>query len=76
MSVKEKILSFLTKKSGNTLTVKQARSRFKAQNITARIDELRQEGHPIVTNTKSVGGRMIAVYSYGKKGSKAKRAFA
>jgi hypothetical protein len=76
MSVKEKILSFLTKKPGNTLTVKQARSRFKAQNIYARIGELREEGHPIVTNTKSVGGRKIAVYSYEKKSSKAKRAFA
>jgi hypothetical protein len=76
MSVKSKILSFLTKKPGNTLTVKQAQSRFKAKNIYARIGELRDDGHPIVTNVRKSGGRSFAVYSYQKKTSKSKRAFA
>ena len=43
----EKVLSYLTK--GNTLTAKQARARFKIQNIRARIHELKQEGHNIGT---------------------------
>jgi|APCry1669188970_1035186.scaffolds.fasta_scaffold334359_1 hypothetical protein len=43
----EKVLSYLTK--GNTLTAKQARARFKIQNLRARIHELKQEGHNIGT---------------------------
>ena len=43
----EKVLAYLTK--GNTLTSKQARARFKIQNLRARITELRQEGYKIGT---------------------------
>lgn len=43
----EKVLTYL--KNGNTLTFKQARSRFGIQNLRARINELRAEGHNIVT---------------------------
>lgn len=43
----EKVLTYL--KNGNTLTFKQARSRFGIQNLRARIFDLRQEGHNIVT---------------------------
>ena len=44
----DKVLRYLTK--GQTLTSKQARSRFGVQNLRARIFELREIGHKIVTN--------------------------
>jgi hypothetical protein len=43
-----KVLRYLTK--GQSLTAKQARSRFGVQNLRARICELREEGHKIVTS--------------------------
>jgi len=43
----EKVINYLAK--GNTLTSKQAKSRFKIQNLRARITELRQEGYKIGT---------------------------
>ena len=50
-SAKTKILNYLSKTEGyNTLTVAQARARFGITNVSARIDELRQEGHVIYTN--------------------------
>ena len=53
LSAKQRILNFLSKKQGyNTLSVAQARARFGVQNVSARIEELRQEGHCIYTNTK------------------------
>jgi len=42
----EKVLAYLTK--GNTLTAKQAMSRFKIQKLSARIHELKEEGYNIV----------------------------
>ena len=68
LSAKEKILAYLSKTEGyNTLTVAQARARFGIQNVSARIDELRQEGHVIYTNTKSRGdGSKVASYRIGK----------
>lgn len=68
MNVKEKILKFLSKDSTyNTLTVAQARARFHIQNVTARIDELRKEGHSIYTNKKHLGnGRVITFYRLGQ----------
>jgi Helix-turn-helix domain len=42
----EKVLAYLSK--GNTLTAKQAMSRFKIQKLSARIFELKEEGHNIV----------------------------
>jgi predicted transcriptional regulator len=67
-SAKAKILATLSKTSGyNTLTVAQARARFGITNVTARIDELRQEGHVIYTNTKTRGdGTKVASYRLGK----------
>ena len=67
LSAKQKILNFLTKKEGyNTLSVAQARARFGIQNVSARIDELRQEGHCIYTNTKRrADGSKVQVYRVG-----------
>lgn len=72
MSVKNKILSFLSKKEGyNTLTVAQAQSRFGVRNVSARIGELREEGHSIYTNTKTLSdGRKISFYRMGKPSKK------
>jgi len=68
MSAKQKILKFLSKKDGfNTLTVAQARARFGIENVSARIGELRKEGHAIYTNTKTLkDGRTIQYYRLGK----------
>ena len=67
-SAKQKILNYLSKNEGyNTLTVAQARARFGIQNVSARIDELRQEGHCIYTNTVSRGdGSKVKAYRMGK----------
>jgi predicted transcriptional regulator len=67
LSAKEKILNYLSKTEGyNTLSTAQARARFGIQNVSARIDELRQEGHVIYTNTKSRGdGSKVSVYRMG-----------
>jgi len=67
LSAKTRILNFL-KKDGpyNTLTVAQAQSRFGVQNVAARIEELRNEGHVIYTNRKTTAdGRTINVYRMG-----------
>ena len=68
LSAKQKILNFLNKKEGyNTLTTAQARARFGIQNVSARIDELRQEGHCIYTNTVKRGdGTKVKAYRIGK----------
>jgi hypothetical protein len=68
LSAKQKILNFLSKKEGyNTLTTAQARARFGIQNVSARVDELRQEGHVIYTNTVSRGdGSKVKAYRIGK----------
>jgi len=53
LSAKDKMLNALKAKSGyNTFTVAQAQRRFGISNVTARIDELRKEGHCIYTNSK------------------------
>lgn len=66
-SAKQKILNYLSKKDGyNTLTVAQARARFGIQNVSARIEELRKEGHCIYTNTVSRGdGSKVKSYRIG-----------
>jgi len=68
ISAKAKILNFLSKTEGyNTLSVAQARARFGIQNVSARVEELRKEGHVIYTNTKTRGdGSKVAVYRMGK----------
>ena len=66
MSVKEKMLNALKQKSGyNTFTVAQAKRRFGISNVSARIEELRKEGHCIYTNYKSVNGKKTAFYRLG-----------
>ena len=67
LSAKAKILKYLSKKTGyNTLTVAQARARFGIQNVSARIEELRKEGHVIYTNTKTRSdGSKVASYRIG-----------
>jgi hypothetical protein len=67
-SAKQKILNYLSKSEGyNTLTTAQARARFGIQNVAARIEELRQEGHCIYTNTVSRGdGSKVKAYRIGK----------
>jgi hypothetical protein len=67
LSAKEKMLTALQQPSGyNTFTVKQAQRRFGITNVTARIDELRQEGNVIYTNTKNVDGKKVSFYRLGK----------
>ena len=68
LSAKQKILNYLSKKEGyNTLTTAQARARFGIQNVSARIDELRQEGHVIYTNTVArADGSKVKAYRIGK----------
>ena len=68
LSAKQRMLNALSKPEGyNTFTVEQARRRFGVQNISARIDELRQEGHVIYTNTKyNADGVKVASYRLGK----------
>ena len=68
LSAKTKILNYLSKSEGyNTLTVAQARAKFGIQNVSARIDELRQEGHVIYTNTKRrADGTAVKSYRMGK----------
>jgi hypothetical protein len=68
LSAKQKILNFLSKSEGyNTLTTAQARARFGIQNVSARIDELRQEGYCIYTNTVRRGdGTKVHAYRMGK----------
>lgn len=67
LSAKQKILNFLSKKDGyNTLSVAQARARFGIQNVSARVEELRQEGNVIYTNTKRRSdGSKVSVYRLG-----------
>jgi len=67
LSAKQRLIYFLSKKEGyNTLSTAQARARFGIQNVSARIDELRQEGHVIYTNTKTrADGSKVAVYRLG-----------
>ena len=68
ISAKTKILNYLNKSEGyNTLSVAQARARFGISNVAARIDELRQEGNVIYTNTKRrADGSKVQVYRMGK----------
>ena len=68
MNAKQKLISYLTKTNGhNTFTVAQARNMFKIRNVTARIAELRREGHCIYTNSKKLeDGRKIQFYRIGK----------
>lgn len=61
------MLNTLQKTEGyNTFTTRQAQARFGITNVAARIEELRQEGHVIYTNSKHLAdGRKINVYRLG-----------
>lgn len=67
MTANERMLAFLQKSEGyNTFSVAQGRRLFGVQNISARISELRGEGHPIYTNIVRNGkGEKVAVYRLG-----------
>jgi predicted ArsR family transcriptional regulator len=67
LSAKQKMLATLKKQDGyNTFTTKQAQKRFGITNVAARIDELRQEGHVIYTNKRTLeDGRKISYYRLG-----------
>ena len=64
-NAKTRLLTYLSKEAGiTTLTVAQARSRFKIANPTARIADLRADGHNIVTTMREGrDGIERAVYS-------------
>jgi len=69
----EKVLAYLTK--GNKLTSKQARARFKIQNLRARIHELKQDGHTIATTPvtyRDTGADGVAYTLVMPKSKKAK----
>jgi hypothetical protein len=72
MSAKQKILNYLSKNSTyNTLTTAQARARFGITNVSARVNELREEGYAIYTNTKTLeDGRKISFYRMGTPSKK------
>lgn len=67
LSAKQKMLNYLGKTEGyNTFSVAQGRKLFGVKNISARVDELRQEGHCIYTNTVTKGdGSKTKVYRLG-----------
>jgi hypothetical protein len=67
LSAKQRILNALKQNSGyNTFTVKAAQNRFGIKNVSARIEELRKEGHCIYTNTrKTTSGEKINYYRLG-----------
>lgn len=67
-----RVLNFLEK--GNSLTSKQAMSRFKIKNLRARIAELREEGYTIGTKSvtfKDTGAQGVA-YSLVKPTKRAR----
>lgn len=68
LSAKDRMLNALQKTEGyNTFTVAQAQRRFGVQNVSARIEELRKEGHCIYTNTKTTeDGSKVSYYRLGK----------
>jgi hypothetical protein len=57
-SAKSKILSSLYSKS---LSVRQARARYRIYNVSARVAELRQDGYNIITRRRADG---VRVYSF------------
>lgn len=63
----DRIVKFLA--SGNTLTPLKARQLFGAERLAARILEIKQAGHKIVSTTKTdLNGKVYAEYSLRKAG--------
>lgn len=69
VNAKTRLLTYLNKDAGNTtLTVAQARARFKIANPTARISELRANGVKIHTTMRpGRDGVERAVYSLARR---------
>ena len=66
MSVKSKILAFLSKEDGyNTLTPQKMQSVFGVANPSATINDLRNEGHAIYLNSRVVNGEKVSFYRLG-----------
>jgi len=67
LSAKQRILAALKQTEGyNTFTVKSAQRRFGIKNVSARIEELRKEGHVIYTNSRyTESGQKINFYRLG-----------
>jgi hypothetical protein len=67
MSVKAKILSYLSKDSAyNTLTAQKMQSVFGVANPSATINDLRNEGHAIYLNTRiNANGEKVSFYRLG-----------
>ena len=67
MSAKQKMIDYLSKTEGyNTFSVAQGQKLFGVLNVSARIEELRKEGHCIYTNTKTRrDGTKVNVYRLG-----------
>ena len=66
MSVKSKILAFLSKNGGyNTLTAQKMQSVFGVSNPSATINDLRNEGNAIYLNSRVVNGEKVSFYRLG-----------
>ena len=64
MSAIDSLLNYLSK--GNTVTVKQARTMFKVQNVSDLVYRLRSEGHSVYTNrTETSRGDKVYAYRLG-----------
>ena len=69
MSVKSKILAYLSKTDTdyNTLTAAQIRAKWGVSDVTSRIAELRKEGNAIYLNNRTLDdGRKVSFYRLGK----------
>lgn len=66
-TAKDRLLGYLSRNANATLTVAQARSRFRISNPRARISELRDDGHNIrTTMRRGKDGVARAVYSLAR----------
>jgi hypothetical protein len=67
MSVKSKVLAYLSKEDGyNTLTAQKMQSTFGVANPSATINELRNEGHAIYLNSRyNTNGDKVSFYRLG-----------
>ena len=67
MSVKSKVLAYLSKEDGyNTLTAQKMQSTFGVANPSATINELRNEGHAIFLNSRyNTNGDKVSFYRLG-----------
>ena len=64
---KKQILEYL--KEGNKLTPILALKRFGCFRLSARIYELRREGHPIKSDLVKIGKKYVGSYFYNRYGT-------